>query len=100
MSAEHLYCVYIMTNFKRTVLYVGVTNDLPRRVLEHKSGKGGGFTARYKCDHLIYYECGSDIGGAIWREKQIKGGSRQDKIRLIEDMNPDWRDLTEDIQGG
>lgn len=100
MRTERQYCVYIMANFQRTVLYTGVTNDLLRRVLEHKTFKGTGFTARYKCGSLVYYECGTDIDGAIFREKQIKGGSRKAKIALIEGINPEWRDLTEDIAGG
>jgi putative endonuclease len=90
---EKLYFVYIMTNRYNTVLYTGVTNDLRRRVLEHKSGQGGHFTSKYRVNKLVYYEAGSDIVAAIAREKQIKAGSRQKKIELIESMNPEWRDL-------
>ena len=76
---ESQYCVYIMTNKFNSVLYTGVTNDLRRRVAEHKAGKGSKFTSKYKITKLVYYECGSDIYAAIDREKQIKGGSRQKK---------------------
>jgi putative endonuclease len=77
------------------VLYTGVTNDLQRRIIEHKSGKGGGFSSKYRLDTLVYFESGSDVNNAIAREKQIKGGSRQKKIELINSMNPNWDDLFE-----
>ena len=94
---ERIYCVYIMTNHKNSVLYTGVTNDLQRRVYEHKNKFIDGFTKRYNLNRLVYFECGNDIEGAILREKQIKGGSRQDKINLIESTNRDWRDLSNDF---
>jgi putative endonuclease len=75
------------------VLYTGVTNNLQRRVIEHRSGKGGAFSKRYKMYKLVYYESGNDITMAISREKQIKGGSRQNKIEMINNFNPDWEDL-------
>lgn len=87
------YCVYIMTNAHHTVLYTGVTNDLIRRVEEHKSGKGGKFTGKYNVTELVYYECGGDVNTAIFREKQIKAGSRKKKIELINSTNPKWNDL-------
>jgi putative endonuclease len=87
------YSVYIMTNFHNSVLYTGVTDNLQRRVLEHKSGKGSSFTARYHITKLVYFETGSDITTAIFREKQIKAGSRQKKIDLINHTNPEWKDL-------
>jgi len=87
------YCIYIMTNKNNTVLYTGVTNNLLRRVAEHKAGKGGVFTSKYKITKLVYFECGGDINTAIDREKQIKGGSRQKKEDLINDINPEWNDL-------
>jgi putative endonuclease len=90
---ERKYCVYIMTNAYNNVLYVGVTNNLQRRVLEHKSGKGGVFTKRYNINKLVYFEVTSQIQEVIFREKQIKGGSRQKKIDLINGMNPEWKDL-------
>ena len=92
-----LYCVYIMTNKRNTVLYTGVTNNLRRRVIEHKTGKGGKFTSKYKITKLLFYECGDDIHAAIDREKQIKGGSRQNKINLINEMNPEWKDLFDQL---
>jgi len=91
------YCVYIMTNKNNTVLYTGVTNNLHRRVAEHKAGKGSKFTSRYKITKLVYYECGNDINAAINREKQIKGGSRQNKEALINKFNPKWVDLFFDL---
>ena len=89
------YDVYIMTNKNNNVLYTGVTNNLLRRVIEHKSGHGNTFTARYKVRKLVYYESGYDINAAILREKQIKGGSRRKKLELIQGMNPKWEDLFE-----
>jgi len=93
----HDYFVYILTNRRNTVLYTGVTNDLVRRVSEHRAKLTGGFTARYNVDKLVFYERTTDVNAAIAREKQIKGGSRHRKIALINDMNPDWRDLFEDL---
>jgi putative endonuclease len=89
------YFVYIMTNQDDTVLYTGVTNDLQRRVVEHRTGKGGIFSKRYNLFKLVYYEAGDDITAAIAREKQIKGGSRRKKIKLINTINPPWEDLYE-----
>ena len=94
---DRQYFVYIMTNIHNTVLYTGVTNNLQRRILEHRDGKGGVFTRKYKVKKLVYYESGDDINRAIFREKQIKAGSRQDKIDLINGMNPDWKDLFEEF---
>jgi len=82
-----------MTNKNRNVLYVGVTNDLLRRVFEHKEKLCGGFTAKYNLDQLVYYEFHEDMVNAITREKQIKGGSRLKKMLLIEKFNPEWKDL-------
>jgi putative endonuclease len=91
------YYVYIMTNKHNRVLYTGVTNDLKRRAYEHRTGQGGGFTSRYNVDKLVYYEMTVSAEAAIAREKQIKGGSRQKKIDLVEGMNPEWRDLYEEL---
>ena len=93
MSKE--YYVYIMTNKSRT-LYTGVTNNLMRRVYEHKNKLIPGFTSKYNIQFLVYYEAGSDIHAAIAREKQIKGWLRAKKIALIDSMNPEWKDLTEE----
>jgi putative endonuclease len=89
--------VYIITNQRNTVLYTGVTSDLKKRVWQHKEKLVGGFTKRYNVDKLVYYEALADMTGAIAREKQIKGGSRQRKLDLINGMNPEWRDLYEGI---
>ena len=87
----------MMANDHNTVLYTGVTNDLQRRVLEHKEGKGGGFTKKYNLTKLVYFEYGDDISSAIAREKQIKAGSRQKKIDLINSMNAQWKDLFDEF---
>ncbi len=87
------YYVYIMTNSRNTVLYVGVTNDLIRRAYEHKEKLADGFTRKYNIVKLVYYEAFEDIENAILREKQIKAGSRQRKIQLIDSINREWRDL-------
>lgn len=94
---EKSYCVYILANIHKTVLYTGVTNDLARRVQEHKDGVAKGFTQKYKCHLLVYFETADNINAAIEREKQIKGGSRTAKVKLIESVNPDWKDLSEDL---
>ena len=86
------YYVYIMTNGVRT-LYVGVTNDLLRRVYEHKQKLTGGFTRKYNVTWLAYYEQTTDVASAIAREKQIKAWRRSKKIQLIESLNPRWKDL-------
>src|SRR5688572_3153399 len=93
--------VYIITNKHHNVLYTGVTSNLSRRVEQHISeAYKGSFTSKYNCFKLVYY-CGFPyIGSAIAEEKRIKGGSRKQKIRLIESMNPGWKNLWEDIKGG
>ncbi|MFA5029421.1 MAG: GIY-YIG nuclease family protein [Patescibacteria group bacterium] len=87
------YYVYVLTNANNYVLYTGVTNNLQRRLWEHKSGKADGFTKKYKCKKLVYYEYSESIGAAINREKQIKAGSRKKKLELINNFNPQWLDL-------
>lgn len=91
------YHVYILTNKHHTVLYTGVTNNLPRRVYEHKNRLTEGFTKRYNVDKLVYCEAYEDVREAISREKQLKGGSRRKKLKLIGQLNPTWRDLYEDL---
>jgi putative endonuclease len=94
MSAEgNKYYVYIMTNKDNNVLYTGVTNNLQRRVFEHKESSVEGFTKEYRIKKLVYFEIFDDPKNAILREKQIKAGSRQKKIDLIESMNGGWADL-------
>jgi putative endonuclease len=89
-----------MTNKNNTVLYTGVTNNLIRRVEEHKNKINPDcFTSRYNCNKLVYYQCGESVIGAIEEEKRIKGGSRAKKIERIEQMNPNWRDLFDDLIG-
>ena len=89
------YYVYIMTNRSGT-LYVGMTNDIVRRTMEHKEGRGSKFTSKYRINRLVYYESTNDVLSAIAREKQIKGWLRAKKIALIESVNPEWCDLSED----
>jgi len=91
------YYIYIMTNKTNRVLYTGVTNDLKRRVYEHKEKLVEGFTKRYNIGKLVYYELCEDIESAILREKQIKGGSRQKKIQLVNSVNNKWCDLYEKL---
>ena len=91
------YYVYILTNKRNQVLYTGVTNDLKRRVYEHREKLVSGFTKKHNVYKLVFYEAADSIEAAIRREKQIKGGSRQKKIDLIIGMNPRWRDLYEEL---
>ena len=87
------YCIYILANRSR-MLYTGVTNDLERRIYEHKQKLVPGYTNRYNIRILVYYEVTSDVRAAIAREKQIKGWSRGKKVALIESANPTWQDLS------
>jgi putative endonuclease len=89
------YSIYILTNDRHTVLYTGVTNNLQRRISEHRAGFSS-FTSRYNVHKLVYFEF-HEVNDAIAREKQIKGGSRQKKVALINGTNPDWRDLSIDL---
>jgi putative endonuclease len=92
------YYVYIMTNEKNGTLYTGITNNLFRRVWEHKTKyHSWSFTCQYDINVLVYYEGFTDPQSAITREKQIKAGSRKDKIKLIESINPGWKDLASDF---
>ena len=91
-----LYYVYIMAS-RSGVLYTGVTNDLNRRVGEHKEGQIPGFTRTYKVTRLVYYESMPDVNVAIAREKQIKGWRREKRVQLIETINPGWDDLSREI---
>ena len=94
---EKLSYIYILFNNRNGTLYTGVTSDLVKRIYEHKNKLADGFTKRYGVDKLGYYEIFENITEAIKREKQIKGGSRADKINLIENMNPKWVDLYDSI---
>ena len=93
--SERYPVVYIMTNKRNGTLYTGVTSDIVQRVYQHKQALLPGFTKRYGCKLLVYYEHCGDMYTAICREKQIKGGSRKKKLALIESMNPNWKDLYE-----
>jgi putative endonuclease len=86
-------CVYIMTNKNHTMLYTGLTSNLPRRVYEHRAKVVKGFTVKYNCDILVYYEVFGDMEAAINREKQIKAGSRKKNEELLNSINAGWRDL-------
>ncbi len=91
------YYVYILTNINNRVLYTGVTNDLKRRVYEHKEKFVNGFTKKYNVSKLVYYEIFEDAENAILREKKIKAGSRQKKIDMVNAMNKEWADLYEGL---
>jgi putative endonuclease len=91
--------VYIVTNKRHGTLYTGVTSDLHGRIYQHKNKVVEGFTAKYGCDKLVYYEQHETMESAILREKQIKAGTRQKKLELITSINPDWVDLYESIIG-
>ena len=92
------YYVYIVTNFKKTVLYTGITSDLQKRVYQHFFGFYPGFTSKYKCKYLVYYERFSDVNEAIRREKQIKLWKRDKKDKLITAFNPQWQFLNDNIR--
>ncbi len=94
---EKQYYVYIMTNKDNKVLYTGVTNDLTKRVYEHKNKLTGGFTKKYNVTKLVYYEVFDDIENAILREKQLKGGPRRKKAQLVNSINEEWHDLYEGL---
>ncbi len=94
---DNQYYVYIMTNKYNTVLYTGITNDLAKRIREHKDRNHKGFTYKYNIDKLVYFEICSDVITAITREKQIKTGSRKGKNDLITAFNPEWKDVFFDL---
>jgi putative endonuclease len=92
--------VYIMANRKNGAIYTGVTSDLPKRVWQHREGVADGFTKRYGCKMLVWFELHETMESAILREKQIKGGSRKTKLALIVETNPNWHDLYAEIVHG
>jgi putative endonuclease len=94
MNRQHY--VYIMSSLSG-ILYVGFTSDLKKRVFEHKNDIVEGFTKKYRCHKLVYYEVGDSIEGVLAREKQLKNWRREKKIWLIEKMNPNWKDLSESL---
>ena len=93
---SHTYYVYLLTNWNDKVMYVGVTNDLKRRIHEHKTKAVKGFTAKYNVHKLVYFEATTDVRVAIAREKEIKKWRRQKKNALVQSMNPEWKDLSKD----
>ena len=95
MATPHRYFVYILSSRTKR-LYIGVTNNLERRVAQHKRREVEGFTSRYNIDRLVYYEETDDVYAALNREKQLKGWMRIRKLELVSDMNPEWRDLAAD----
>ncbi len=94
MKASGYYFVYIISNATHTTIYIGITNDLERRLYEHRSKEVKGFSARYRLTDLVYYESFPDPVSAIAREKQLKGWRREKKEKLIERLNPGWHDLS------
>lgn len=95
--SEKLYCVYLIANYTNTVLYTGVTSDLPGRIYQHQNKLISGFTAKYNVNKLVYYEPFGDVELAIAREKEIKGWKRFRKDELINNENPEWVDLYDEI---
>jgi len=91
------YCVYITTNKINTTFYIGVTSNLPRRMYEHKNKVVEGFTEKYNLDKLVYFEQTEDVNSALLREKQLKNWHRQWKMNLINEFNPEWKDLTDTL---
>ena len=100
MSREFVYFVYMLASQKNGTLYTGVTNDLIRRVQEHREGLVPGFTKKYDVKLLVYFEVHHDINEAILREKRIKRWRRVWKLQLIEEKNPNWRDLWSELTEG
>lgn len=98
MPHQQIYYIYILTNSRNTSLYIGVTSELKKRTWEHKQHLVKGFTSKYGINKLIYHEVFKDINLAIAREKQLKGGSRAQKIKLIEKTNLEWKDLYETLE--
>ena len=97
MPGRRYFFVYLLSNRSRGVLYTGVTRDLRGRVARHRAGIGSQFTRRYRVRHLVWFEVHESSTSAIMREKQIKAGSRRKKIELILAMNPEWRDLWNEL---
>ncbi|HKI89369.1 MAG TPA: GIY-YIG nuclease family protein [Draconibacterium sp.] len=94
---DHNYFVYIVTNKNKTVLYIGVTNDLQRRIYEHENSLMPGFTQKYNCHYLVYYEHFQNIDDAISKEKELKKWRREKKLKLINEFNPEWKFLNNEI---
>ena len=99
MDSPKQPAVYLLASERNGTLYTGVTSDLVKRIWQHKNDLADGFTKQYSVHLLVYYELAEEMAAAIARKKQIKGGSRARKLALIESMNPEWRDLYDDILG-
>lgn len=99
MVSDKIYCIYIITNKKNDTLYIGVTSDLVKRIWEHKEKVVPGFTNKYNLNKLVYYEMFGDINYAIHREKRLKKYKRIQKLKLINEFNPEWEDLYNNILG-
>ena len=97
MPREYDFWIYILTNKNRSVLYIGMTNSLSRRVHQHQSGETDGFAATYQCRRLVYYEHYRNVNEAIARETQLKKWRREKKLALINRMNPQWNDLSRQL---
>ena len=95
--SDMIPCVYILASGRNGTLYTGVTSHVQKRLQEHQSGMADGFTKKYHVHRLVYYEVHETMHAAISREKQIKGGSRKKKLALVEGMNPDWRDVSNEL---
>lgn len=95
MPGENQYYVYLLTNWNNKVIYVGITNDLRRRLFEHQNKLVKGFTKKYNVTKLAYFETTTDVASAIAREKEIKKWRREKKNKLVETTNPEWKDLSE-----
>ena len=100
MPHAKTYYIYVMTNKTRTTIYIGVSNDLVTRVVQHQCGETEGFTKTYKLNRLVYYEIFDDVRDAIAREKQLKGWRREKKNALIATLNPHWEDLSTKLLQG
>jgi len=94
---HHNYYIYIISNWNNKVIYLGMTNDLERRIYEHKNKIFEGFSKKYNLNKLVYYEYTNDVNAAIQREKQIKKWRREKKNSLVESRNPEWKDLAEGL---
>ena len=94
---ENSYYTYILSNFKRTTLYIGITSNLTKRLYQHSQGQGSSFTKKYKLKYLMYYEVFENVNDAIYREKFLKGKRRQYKIELIKSLNPCFLDLSANV---
>ncbi len=99
MKFVQYYYVYILTNWNNKVIYTGITNNLERRLFEHKNGIVDGFTKKYNVHKLVWFDYTTDVLSAIEKEKQIKGWTRAKKNALVEENNPTWRDLSDDWYG-